>query len=124
MDRKFAEKFIKGFLDDIWTQHDVTKVSKYYHKNVTGHLGNNIVGYDEIIFRCECTKELYKEMINDVEEILCDKDKIILRLIQTGTNREDDYSESYYIIAIYQIVDEKIKEFWAISDKAQNYIET
>lgn len=122
MDRTFAEKFIHDVLDEVWTQFNFESIPYYYHKDVDGYKDGLTVTYSDIVYRCQNMHKIFKSVINDVEEILVDKDKIILRLNVTGLNAEEDYPDCFFVLAVFQITDKKISKFWIITDQIDDLI--
>lgn len=123
MKKTDAEKFIQQLFDDVWIPLNAEKIGDFYHQDLIAHINKQIVGFDDVVHRCHFVKEHYREWIFEIDDVLCDDDKIIVRLNQTGIRKEQDKEEHYLVICVYQLLNCKVKQMWALIVDPVNYLE-
>ena len=123
MNHEKAKKFINNLFAEIWTKLDSSKLPDFYHQDVVLQMGKQTAYYQDIEHRLEYVKEHYQAIHNDIQDILVDGDKIIVRLQQDYVPKQSAQHKSFVIMAIYQMQDDKVIKGWGCIDPNVNYFE-
>lgn len=123
MNKQQAKQFIMDLFDQVWSAMDADRVGDFYDEKVIVTIGQQTVGFDEIINRAKLVKQHYKQLINQIDDMLIDGDKITVRLRQTAIYKHEDREQNYYLLAIYQLKKNKITHIWANIDPTIDYFE-
>ena len=115
---------LKQFTLDLlqaWQNRDAEKIATMYHKDVIAHMDNHSVGYNDIMNRMEFSKRSFKEVINDLHDLIIDDEKVVARIEQTCVG--ESKTDAYKIIAIYHIKEYKLVEMWSSFYPNVNYLD-
>ena len=123
MNHEKETKFINKLFTEVWTKLDVNKIPDFYHQDVVLQMGKQTAYYQDIQHRLEYVKEHYQEVNNDIQDVLVDGDKIIVRLQQDYVPKNSTKHNSFVIMAIYQMQDGKIIKAWGCIDPNVNYFD-
>ena len=115
------KKFIKDLLIN-WEERNSEKLSLMYSKNVVGYMDDKVVGYKDIMNRLQFSIDKFKEVSNEVQDVIVEGEKVVARIKQTLMPRIDGKPTIYHIIAIYRIVDDQVLETWSSFYPNVNYL--
>lgn len=121
MHRDELEKFIKDLLMT-WQLRDAEKLAGMYRKDVVGYMDDKIVNYDDIMNRLQYSKKNFKEVDNEIKDLIIEKDKIVARIKQTLIPREEGKPTIYHIISIYRVLNQQVVETWSSFYPNVNYL--
>lgn len=106
---------LKQFTYDLlnaWQLRDAEKIASMYSKDVVAYMDDKVAYYNDIMNRLEFSKKFFKEVTNDVKDIIIDDAKVVARIEQTCVGRNNKV-DTYKIIAIYHIKNYKLLEMWS-----------
>jgi hypothetical protein len=121
MHRNELEKFIKDLLMT-WQLRDAEKLAGMYRKDVVGYMDDKIVNYDDIMNRLQFSKKNFKEVDNEIKDLIIEGEKIVARIKQTLIPREDGKPTVYHIISIYRVLNQQVVETWSSFYPNVNYL--
>lgn len=124
MNRDQAIKFVNNLFTEVWTNLDVSKIPHFYHKDVEMQIGKKTAYYENIVHRLEFVKEHYQTVENEIQHVLVDGDKVIVRLRQHYRQANDVNGKTYAIVFIYQLQNDKVLKGWGCIDPNVNYFES
>jgi len=109
---------------EIWNSGNVDLIPEIYARDFVGHFpGGEIHGHKGIQDIVSDHRRAFPDWTEQIEEILCDGDRVAVRFSSAGTNQGPNRGKpptqrSVQIseMAIYRIVDGKIAEQWVIPD--------
>ena len=120
---KQSRDFIKQLFNEVWTKADPSKLDTFYHKDMTGVIGNQRIRYDDIVHRIAYIKSTYSKMSYSIEDIITEGDNIAIRIKQILQPNKSGVTEIYHLMGIYSLYNEKIQSLVALVDKPINYFE-
>lgn len=123
MDKAQTVKFINSLFRDVWTDLNESKIAEYYHKDVVAQFGQQVAQYKDIVHRLNYVKANFTKIVNQIEDIIVDGDKVSVRINQKYQKHEGGDSKDYAIVAIYYITNGKVSKFWGCIDPNVNYFE-
>lgn len=121
MDRNELEKFIKDLLMT-WQMRDEQKLSSMYSKDVVGYMDDKIVNYIDIMNRLQFSQTKFKEVSNEIQDLIIEKDKVVARIKQTLIPREEGKPTVYHITSIYRVLNHQVVETWSSFYPNVNYL--
>ena len=121
MNRNEIRTFIKDLLMT-WQVRDAGKLQNMYSKEVVGYMDDKIAHYDDIMARLQFSKDTFKEVTNDLLDMIIEGDKAVARIKQTMIRRDDGKPTVYHITAIYRVVNSQVVETWSSFYPNVNYL--
>lgn len=121
MNRNELEKFAKDLLMT-WQIRDAKKLSGMYSKDVVGYMDDKIVNYTDIMNRLQFSLNKFKEVSNEIQDLIIEKDKVVVRIKQTLIPREEGKPTVYHITSIYRILNQQVVETWSSFYPNVNYL--
>lgn len=121
MQRNELESFIKDLLMT-WQQRNAEKLAHMYSKDVVGYMDDKVVYYDDIMNRLQFSKNNFKEVTNEVKDLIIEGEKVVARLKQTLISKVDGKPTVYHITAIYHIRNHQVVETWSSFYPNVNYL--
>lgn len=121
MNREELESFIRDLLFT-WEQRDAEKLSRMYSKDVAGYMDDKVVGYNDIMNRLQYSEKNFKEVFNEVKDLIIEGEKVVARIKQTLIPRIDGSPTVYHITAIYRIQQNQVVETWSSFYPNVNYL--
>jgi hypothetical protein len=123
MNSKQAREFVHEIFSDLLNPEYLERIPKIYSKEVVAEMGGEIVYYNDIVNRAEYRLSYFKEIENDILDVLVDEDKIVVRIRQTYVLKGQDKRHSLENFLIYQIDDRKVVRAWGSFTPNFNYKE-
>ena len=118
--RDFALRLMK----EVWSTYDHTKVQEFYHPDVVGHHGDQIIHRVDIENRLKRDRLHWKDPAYDIKDLLVDRDRFAIRFMyaatQVRTGKRDKGIETMYF---YHLKEDRISEFWTLASICYDYFE-
>ena len=105
-----------------WQVRDAQKLKELYHKDVVGYMDDKVVSYSDIMNRLQFSIDKFKEVSNELKDLILDGDKAVARIKQTLVPRELEKPTIYHIISIYRVVNHQVLETWSSFYPNVNYL--
>lgn len=121
MHRNELEKFIKDLLMT-WQVRDAEKLSLMYSKDVVGYMDDKVVNYNDIMNRLQFSEKNFKEVNNELKDLIIEREKIVARIKQTLIPREEGKPTVYHITSIYRVLNHQVVETWSSFYPNVNYL--
>lgn len=121
MDRNNLESFIKDLLVT-WQERNAEKLAGMYSKDVVGYMDDKVVHYQDIMNRLQYSQNNFKEVTNEVRDLIIEGDKVVARIKQTLISRTDGKPTVYHITSIYRIRSNQVVETWSSFYPNVNYL--
>ena len=121
MNRNQLEIFTKDLLKT-WEERNQEKLSNMYSKDVVGYMDDKVVYYNDIMNRVQFSKNNFKEVTNEIKDLIIEGEKVVARLKQTLIGTTDGKPTIYYITAIYRILNNQVVETWSSFFPNVNYL--
>lgn len=121
MNRNELEKFIKDLLMT-WQVRNAEKLSGMYSKDVVGYMDDKVVNYNDIMNRLQFSLNKFKEVNNELKDLIIDGDKAVARIQQTLIPRVEGNPTVYYITSIYRVLNHQVVETWSSFYPNVNYL--
>jgi len=118
--RNFALRLMK----EVWAKYDYAKVPAFYHQDVVGHHGDQIIRREDIENRLKRDRIHWKDPVYDIRDLVVDRERFAMRFrysaTQVRTGKRDEGIETMYF---YHLKDGKISEFWTLASICYDYFE-
>lgn len=118
--RAFALRLMK----EVWEKYDDTRVPDYYHPDVVGHHGDQVIRRPDVENRLRRDRVHWKDPVYDIKDLLVEDDKFAIRFkyaaTQIQTGKRDEGIETMYF---YHLKNGKISEFWTLASIQYDYFE-
>lgn len=119
-----TQDFARRLMKEVWATYDHTKLHKFYHPDVIGHHGVQVIRLADIENRLMRDRIHWKDPVYDIKDLIVDEDKFSIRFTyaatQIQTGKRDEGIETMYF---YHIKDGKISEFWTLASIDYDYFE-
>jgi len=121
MNRNQLEHFVKDLLAT-WQERNAEKLAGMYSKDVVGYMDDKVVYYNDIMNRLQFSKNNFKEVSNELQDLMIDGEKAIARIKQTLIAKTDGKPHVYHIISIYRVQNHQVVETWSSFYPNLNYL--
>ncbi len=121
MNRNELEEFTKDLLMT-WQIRDAKKLADMYSKDVVGYMDDKIVNYTDIMNRLQFSLNKFKEVSNEIQDLIIENNKVVARIKQTLIPREEGKPTVYHITSIYRILNQQVVETWSSFYPNVNYL--
>ncbi len=119
-----TQDFARRLMKEVWATYDHTKVSKFYHPDVIGHHGDQIIHLADIENRLKRDRIHWKDPVYDIKDLIVEEDKFSIRFMYAATRirtgKRDEGIETMYF---YHLKDGRISEFWTLASIDYDYFE-
>ena len=121
MSRDVVEKFVKDLLM-AWQVRDKEKLTQMYCKEVVGYMDDKVVHYDDIMNRVQFSINKFKEVSNEIKDLIIEGHKAVARIKQTLIPREEGKPTIYHLTSIYYVKNHQVVETWSSFYPNINYL--
>lgn len=118
-----TKEFAQRLMREVWEPFDADKVADYYHRDMIGHHGRQLLAYEDVVNRLTWDADRFGNPVYEITHIVAEAESFAIRfmygctLLKTG---EDFTTEVTYF---YHLRDGKIDAFWLLSDGNFDYKE-
>lgn len=110
MEKQEIEKFINRLIKVIWENHEVDKLSQFYHHDLEGHYNDDPVSFEALTKKVAIFKEHMPGLKIEVLDIIIENDSFVLHAIQK-VHRSGQELE-IPVILIAHLKGDKIIKYW------------
>jgi hypothetical protein len=121
MDNK---QLVKNLLNEVWGKLNEDKIPEFYHPDLVAYFGKQIVTYKDIVNRLRYVKNNYLSVNNEIEDMVVEDNKVVVRLKQTYISNNKLENKTYQIIGVYKVTNGKVSELRALADEQFNYYQS
>lgn len=126
------EQIVRDACRVIWSEGDISRVSEFYADHIVGHYpltewSDGIEGVREL---ATTIRQGFPDYHEQIDELLCAGDKVIVRLTITGTHLGSLYGlpatrnrVTFTDVTVCRIENGKIAEQWGLSDHFTLYLQ-
>lgn len=118
---------VRRYYDDFWNRWQFGLADELIDQNVRfrGSLGRMVAGRGGLVGYMKHVQAAFPDFFNSIEELLGEDDRVVARLIYTGTHRGEIFGVAptghpirYAGVGIFQISSDRILEGWVLGDLA------
>jgi steroid delta-isomerase-like uncharacterized protein len=118
---------IRRYYDELWNQWKFELAEGLIDQDVRfrGSLGRMVAGRGGLIGYMKHVQAAFPDYYNSIEELVAEDDRVVARLIYTGTHRGEIFGIAptgrrirYAGVGIFQISGDRIVEGWVLGDLA------
>jgi SnoaL-like domain len=100
---------------------DVEAVRRFYHRDVVGHHRGQTLNFQDILNRLAWDQKHNTSPVFDIKDIVAAEDRFAIRFEYTAKEGEAAHDFHAEVIYFYHLRDNKISEFWLLSDHDFDY---
>jgi SnoaL-like protein len=121
MDSGETEAFARTLMHEVWEAFDPEAVPKFYHREVIGHHRGQTLGFADILNRLAWDQHHNVAPIFDIRDIVAAENRFAIRFEYTAKEGEAGNDFHAEVIYFYHLRDNKVIEFWLLSDHDFDY---
>ena len=120
-----TEQIVLDFLEDVLNQHNGDHAAQYFTEDMAWHGGTvgTVSGRDSVAGLLTMVVTSIPDLRADVQDVIVQGDKVVVRLVVTGTHKGDllgipasGNAVRWDAVDVYRLQDGKIAEEWAAED--------
>jgi len=123
MQKTTAIQFLNRLFSELWSQPDPAKVAEFYHHDLTGYFGDEVITFTDIQHRALFSQQTFSSVQTEILDVVAEGDQIAARFKQTATRKDGAKPLIHHPIGIYRLRDGKVSHVWFLTDKPFNYKE-
>jgi steroid delta-isomerase-like uncharacterized protein len=118
---------IRRYYDELWNAWKFELAEEFIDQDVRfrGSLGRMVAGRGGLLGYMKHVQSAFPDFFNSIEELVAEDDRVVARLIYTGTHRGEIFGIAptghrirYAGVGIFQVSDGRIVEGWVLGDLA------
>jgi steroid delta-isomerase-like uncharacterized protein len=118
---------IRRYYDELWNQWRLELVDELIDTEVgfRGSLGRMVNGREGLVGYIKHVQSAFPDFHNSIEELIAENDRVVARLIYTGTHRGEIFGIAptgrrirYAGVGIFHLHNSRIDEAWVLGDLA------
>lgn len=119
------KNIVRRYYDDLWNKWDLVAITELISADITfrGSLGITAQGHEGFKNYVNMVRAAFPDFHNKIEELIAEGSTVVARLTYTGTHQGELFGipvtgkgVTYSGVAIFLIVDGKIKNGWVLGD--------
>ena len=120
-----TEQVVLDFIEDVLNQHNGDHAAHYFTEDMKWHGGTvgTVAGRDSVAGLLTSVVAAIPDLRTDVQDIIVADNKVVVRLVVTGTHKGDllgipasGNALRWDAVDVYRLEDGKIAEEWASED--------
>ncbi|GAH15874.1 unnamed protein product, partial [marine sediment metagenome] len=101
MNKEQTIEFTKRLFTELWQgQPDLNKVDEFYHQDVTGYFGDQLITIEDIKNRVIFCNKYFNTINSKIFDILVEENRVAVRLEQTVNYKDSNKSETQRLLVI------------------------